>query len=255
MLPYPTATTREEKRAMINDIANQLLDIHGDIIIAVGAYGSIALEIDGPYSDIEMYVVTRDGMNIQGYEFIYGEFKIEIAAIQKSELVKRAMAVDDLWAIKAGSFIHVLAIYDPERVFAELKELPMQVSMEAIKDTMREFMIWEPYETMGKIRNNYLARNLNYIPMGVKDLVWQTTKLIGLANKQYFLTRAKAFEQSLNMESKPVGYKELVLLVMAGKLDDTEQVYQLCEKLWMGLNDWLVGLGIEYRIEQLPFRK
>ena len=48
-------------------------------------------------------------------------------------------------------------------------------------------MIWEPYETMGKIRNNVQSGNLNYLPLGAKDLTWQTAKLIGLANRTFII--------------------------------------------------------------------
>lgn len=89
--------------------------------------------------------------------------------------------------------------------------------------------------------------------MAAKDLVWQTTKLIGLANKQYFSTRARTFIEALNMASKPTAYEELVRLVMAGSLDDKEHVYEHCEMLWTGLNAWFDEMGIDYKLEELPF--
>ena len=114
----------------------------------------------------------------------------------------------------------------------------LQVSDEAIKETMREFMIWEPYETMGKIRNNVQSGNLGYLPLGAKDLTWQTAKLIGLANRTFYNTRAKTLEESLSLKSRPSGYDELAQLVMRGQLLQIDHVYELCERLWTGLNAW-----------------
>lgn len=97
--------------------------------------------------------------------------------------------MDDSWPIKAGMFVHILPIFDPENLFEKVKKLPQQVSDEDIRNTMQLLMIWEPYETMGKTRNNYRINNLNYLSLAAKDLAWRTAKLIGLANKTYYRTR------------------------------------------------------------------
>lgn len=253
MLPYPAATMREDKMGFINRIKDRLLERHGADILAIGLYGSVAQGIDGPYSDIELRVITKDGVSLPTHEFIYHPFKIEIGMKQKHEAWQSASAVDDSWAIKAGAYVHLQAIYDPEHLLDELRKLPMQASDDAIRDVMKEFMIWESYETMGKIRNSKQAGNHGYLPLGAKDLAWQSAKLIGLANKTFYNTRARTFEESLRMPSRPDGYEQLVELVMSGHLHDTELVYERCENLWTGLNRWYDEMGIKYRVEELPF--
>ncbi|MCE5172063.1 KNTase domain-containing protein [Paenibacillus profundus] len=253
MLTYPAATTREEKIHIIGQIKDRLLQQHGETILAIGLYGSIAQGIDGPYSDIELLVVTKDGISLPDYEFIYLPFKIEISMNQKHEVCQCATAVDDSWAIKAGVYTHLEAIYDPTGLLDQIRALSKQISKEAIRETMREFMIWEPYETMGKIRNNKIAGNDSYLPLGAKDLAWQTAKLIGLANRTFYNTRAQTYEESLRMPSRPSGYDELVELMMRGQLHDTEVVYKRCECLWTGLNEWYEKMGIDYKVKEFPF--
>lgn len=58
MLEYPAPTTRKEKLEMANQIKNKLLNRFKESILAIGVYGSIGHGTDGPYSDIEMHVVT-----------------------------------------------------------------------------------------------------------------------------------------------------------------------------------------------------
>ncbi|VTR40283.1 Kanamycin nucleotidyltransferase [Actinobacillus pleuropneumoniae] len=172
---------------------------------------------------------------------------------QKQDIFKAAASVDDSWAIKAGAYVHLQEIYDPGTCSPRFGKLPLQVSDEAIKETMREFMIWEPYETMGKIRNNVQSGNLNYLPLGAKDLTWQTAKLIGLANRTFYHTRARTLEESLSLPSRPSGYDELAQLVMRGQLLQIDHVYELCEQLWTGLNAWYEQMNIEYTLKELPF--
>lgn len=253
MLAYPSPTTREEKMNMIRTITDRLMQRYGEDIIAVGVYGSTAYQKEGLYSDIEMHVVTKDSVTIPGHEFIYGKFKLELSCREKSKLFERARRLDDGWSIWAESYVNVLAIHDPEGIFAELKEVPFQASEESVREMMRIFMIWEPYETMGKIRNNYENGNSSYIQLGAKDLAWQTAKLVGLANRTFYTTRARTFEESLHLKSKPDGYRELVAFLEAGDLRDKETLYMHCENLWSGLNAWFEELGIDYMTNELPF--
>lgn len=247
MLPYPASTSRTEKLDFMDRIKKMLLNKYEENIEAIGVYGSIAQEKDGPYSDIELHVISRDGVDIPGYELIHHPFKIEISAMQKSEWLEKASRVDDSWAIKVGSFLHITSLFDPNHLFEKAKSTALSVSDETIQNAIREFMIWEPYETMGKIRNSYRTNNLSYLPRAVFDFTWQVAKLIGLFNKQYYSTRALTLEESITKSIKPEGYSELAEKVICGELSDKEELYRLCENLWTGLNELLEELGIDYR--------
>lgn len=252
MLQFPYPTTREEKLRIANEIKTRLLNRFKESILAIGIYGSTGKGTAGPYSDLEMHVITDNDTKMEQHEFIYDPFKIEISSRTKDEIYRDARKIDDMWPIKAGAFVHVLALYDPYHIFEELKGLALHISMEQVKDIMREFMIWEPYETMGKIRNNWLNGNTDYLSVGARDLSWQTAKLIGLANRKYYCTRATTYKESLQMELQPAGFKELVMYVIDGDFSDKDKVYLCCENLWTGLNKWFEELGIHYKVSELP---
>lgn len=61
ILAYPVSTTRIEKIEMASVLKDRLLTAHGNQILAMSVYGSLATGNDGPYSDIEMHVITRAG--------------------------------------------------------------------------------------------------------------------------------------------------------------------------------------------------
>lgn len=253
MLDYPFFTTRTEKLEMIHVLKNRLLSVHGDKLLAIGCYGSIALGKDEPYSDIEIHVITKELIHMKTPEFVYGKFKIEISLAEKEQFLEKAKAISASWAIKAGSFIHVLPVYDPSNLFEDIKTLPFASLNTSRERVMKEFIAWEPYETIAKIRNNYRNGNLDYLPIGASDLLWQTAKLIGLANKKYYSTRARTLEESVEMASIPFGYKELMLGMVAGQMADKEKTYRLCENLWSGLNERFAEMGLDYQLTELPF--
>lgn len=60
--------------------------------------------------------------------------------------------VDDGWAIRTGSFIHITSLYDPHGIFNKAKEVALSVPNEEFREVIAEFMVWEPYKTIGKIR-------------------------------------------------------------------------------------------------------
>lgn len=70
-LSVPTPTTREEKMTIINKISDRLLKPYPDKVLSIGVYGSNGHRVDGPYSDIEIHVITRDGTDLERHEFIY----------------------------------------------------------------------------------------------------------------------------------------------------------------------------------------
>ncbi|MDR6724541.1 kanamycin nucleotidyltransferase [Paenibacillus amylolyticus] len=251
MLPFPAETSRKLKFDFINEIKNKLLEKYDKDIEAISIYGSVAQGKEGPYSDIELHIISRDGVNIPTYELILHPFKLEISTKQKSEWFHQASVVDDGWALRAGSFVHITPLYDPNGVFSKAKEIALSVSDERFRGVIAEFMIWEPYETMGKIRNAKASNNLSYLPRAVFDLTWQTAKLIGLMNKQYYSSRAVTLEESIEKPIKPKGYVELATKVISGELADKEELYLLCENLWCGLNSLLEDLRIEYRSDVL----
>ncbi|MGU3471424.1 kanamycin nucleotidyltransferase C-terminal domain-containing protein [Paenibacillus sp. D51F] len=254
MLPYPAATSREDKWKFIHQVKEEVLQRDGGSMLAVGVYGSLARGSDGPYSDIEIRILTPDGVDLPGQEEIILPFKLEIGAMQRSAWLKGAASVDDSWAVKAGSYADVVALHDPGRLFEEARLAVGSAPDSAFREVMREFMVWEPYETMGKIRNAVSTGDGAYMRRAAYDLSWQAAKLIGLANRRYFTTRASSFEEASAMPSRPDGFLELAAMVMDGDLRDVLEVHARCERLWTGLNEWFHAMGIDYRSETFRWK-
>ncbi|WP_339282788.1 hypothetical protein [Paenibacillus sp. FSL R5-0486] len=64
MLPFPAETSRKEKLDFIHEIKNKLLEKYDEDIEAIGSYGSLAQVKEGPYSDLELHIISRDGTSI-----------------------------------------------------------------------------------------------------------------------------------------------------------------------------------------------
>ncbi|WP_062355227.1 kanamycin nucleotidyltransferase C-terminal domain-containing protein [Bacillus kwashiorkori] len=252
MLKYPVQTSLEDKLKIVEKIKDNYLNQYRAHIIAIGVYGSIGKNIAGPYSDIEIHIVIEEEAIVAEYEFIYENIKIEIDVNTKSQLLKEAQTIDEMWPIVAGSYAEVLKIYDPTDFFSELKTTVLTYDEAKFTNAIRQFMIDELYETMGKIRNNWYNGNLNYLPQGAMDFAWEIAVLIGLVNKKYYTTRATTLQESLKMKYIPEHYHELVTLILEGDLQNKEKLYKYCESVWTAVNQWLTKRGIQYFVNELP---
>ncbi|MGN7456353.1 kanamycin nucleotidyltransferase C-terminal domain-containing protein [Paenibacillus pasadenensis] len=248
MLPYPAATTREQKLAYAHRVKDRLLAEHPGRILAIGLYGSVARGTDQPCSDLELHVVAPDGAEpLPGDEFVELPFKLELSCRTRAGYLARAARVDDGWPIWAGSFTHVMPLHDPKGLFALGAQAALDGSEEAFRGVMREFMVWEPYETMGKIRNLRASGENGHLPRAAMDLTWQAAKLIGLANRRPFTTRVRTLREAAALPSQPDGFAELAALSESGRLQHADELHAACERLWSGLNRWFEELGLEYR--------
>lgn len=66
-------------------------------------------------------------------ELIFHPFRLEISTKQKSEWFHQASVVDDGWAIRTGSFIHITSLYDPHGIFNKAKEVALSVPYEELE--------------------------------------------------------------------------------------------------------------------------
>ncbi|QKS69960.1 KNTase domain-containing protein [Paenalkalicoccus suaedae] len=245
-LNYPQETTREAKLQRAQELAQRVQDTYGDAIVAIGLYGSLATGRDGGYSDIEMHVVARDEVEIPAVEGVYPPYKIELSMRQETSFLKEASIISDAWSVKAGSYVDVRPLYDPTDYFKNLKKMPFKRLSEQKLAVMREFFIWEPCETIAKLYTNWDLGNQDYVIMAAHDLLWQTAKLIGLANETYYPSRATMLRDATSMSNVPKGFDELVTSYLSGDMADKQAVYLACKNLWEGLQKWISEQGITY---------
>ena len=88
--------------------------------VAIGLYGSLAREEDGPFSDIEMFGVLQANQYEQRYEWCTAAWKAEVDIYGKQTLREQAARVDGRWPLTHSAFQTVLPLYDPEHFFAEI---------------------------------------------------------------------------------------------------------------------------------------
>ncbi|MCS6774643.1 MAG: hypothetical protein NZ693_11100 [Thermoflexales bacterium] len=228
---------RQQRLALAERIAARLRAQYAESLIAVGIYGSTARNDDGPYSDLEMMAVLSEGKT-RRYEWATGTCKAEVNVLSRAQARADASALDVDWAMTHGQFIHVLPLFDSQGVFAELRACVYQHSRAAFDELLREIIIGEMLELVGKWRNMAARAEFSLLAVTAVQFARQACWLAGAAHQHVFSASARMFAEALALPDLPAGFDTLCARVLRGDLSDPQSVLTDCESLWQGVVLW-----------------
>ena len=235
---------RSTRLDLVHDLAGRLHQHYGERVLAIGAYGSLARGTDRPYSDVEMHCVLRGTGFEEWLEWSAGPWKAEIDVYSQDLLLARAEDVDGEWPISHGAVTAVLALYDPEGYFPRLKAAVFSAPPAVFRRAMRDVIVGDIYERMGKIRNARADRHAAPLPALAVELARHGACLIGLDHRHLYTTNTRLWEESLSLPGRPDGYDDLVRLVMAGTLDEPDRLAAAADAFWAGVERWAMARGL-----------
>lgn len=242
------------RMALVREIADRALAARREDVLAIGVYGSVARGTDGPYSDIEMVCVLRTRGEQDIVEWTTGPWKAEVDFYSQDVLLRKASEVDGEWPLTHGAYCHVFALYDPDHFFVKLRDVVLSQPEERFLEAMREVIVGELYEGIGKLRNARHSGHTAGLPELALNMARYGAFLIGLANRRCYSSGTHVLEESLTLPGRPAGYDALCRMAMRGELSDPDRIAQACEVFWSGVERWASeqGLWIKER-RRIPF--
>lgn len=237
-LPDPQPMNHQQRMELAQRIAGRLAARYNTSLKAIGLYGSVARNQDGPYSDIEIFCVLRGSGEAQNYEWCVGPWKAEVNVRSEEELRREAAQLDEKWALTHGAFVNILPLMDPEQYFAGLQELVMLHSPADFRLLIEEELVGEIYERVGKIRNALVQQKYQALPTLAVLLAQRTAYILGLEHRHLYQTATSVLEEATRLHDPPEGFTSLARLVMSGELADAALLVSTCDTLWAGLARW-----------------
>ncbi|MED4727458.1 ANT(4')-I family aminoglycoside nucleotidyltransferase [Aneurinibacillus migulanus] len=252
----PVKISRSERLQTCQEIAARLHEVYGEKILAIGVYGSVSRGTDGPFSDIEMFCVLG-GESSEPVEFSHewsaGPWKAEVNVCSADVLLKTASTVEGKWPLTHGPFFSPLSLYDPKGFFSTLKKAAESPTKEDFRHAINEVLVGEMYEFIGKLRNVNLNGPHTYLPYLAMQFAEYGAMLIGLHNQKLFSTGSMVLPESLELPNRPVGFDNVVKLVMSGDLVEPSKIVSACEDFWNGLVDWAAKHDYVMNSKRIPF--
>ncbi len=240
----PQMMVSVERQKLAMEIAERFQHYFGERVQAIGIYGSLARQADGPYSDIEMFVVL-DGEEIDtSYEWSTGSWKAEVNILSAEALEAQAVRVESDWPITHGAFLSILPVYDPSGLFPRLRQLVESQPQSAFEREIQALIIGEIYEMVGKIRNAVYFANADPLAAYIIELALYGARLVGLAERYTYRSFYQLFDDSLCLHNLPAGYRELCGAAMCGDLRSPQLLLEICDTFWQGVEDWARERGL-----------
>ncbi|MGI9235253.1 MAG: kanamycin nucleotidyltransferase C-terminal domain-containing protein [Woeseiaceae bacterium] len=245
MYSGPISHTKRERQAVLDRIVADLQRTYGDRIALVAVYGSMARGDDLPHSDVELFCILLgdSGINFTR-EWVYGPGKAEVNILSEDVARAKAALLDDRWARCKGQFLFARHLAGDSILLDELRDLVSSPTPEAFNAVIKEMIIGELYEWMGKIRNAQSEGNVGAIPALACFFVEHVAQMLGIAHRRCFTTGAKTLSDSQRLPRRPSGYDALCDLVMCGKLNNPQVVADHVEACWESLAEWSECEGI-----------
>jgi kanamycin nucleotidyltransferase len=243
----PQPLDRNQRLEVAREITARIQHHYGDNVLAVGIYGSLARGTDGPYSDIEMHCVLRGNGVDECYEWSAGAWKAEVDVYSEDVALQWASEVDGDWSLTHGAWIEVLVMCDPTGFFCRLRDVALSQPDHVFQQVIRDVIVGELYERIGKVRNAQAAGHDACLPYLAVELVKFGACLLGLANRHLYTTSTRMFEESLALDGRPGGYDVLCRMVMAGELADPARIADACDAFWSGIERWAEERNIRIR--------
>ena len=241
--PIPYSHSERLERA--EHIAARFQSYYDESLLAIGIYGSLGRGADGPFSDIEMHVVVKGDEIERAFEWSTGPWKAEVDVYSPDVFLARAGKLDALWSITQGAFVHVLPLYDPQRLFDRAAHIVFNHPSEDYNNLIREVLIGDLYEVIGKARNALAQGSTANLAAEAILAARYAACVVGLANRRLYSTGSLIFPESIGLPDRPTGFNDLLDLVMRGDLSDIRQVGQAIDALWEGEEVWAAGIGIK----------
>ncbi|MEZ4733077.1 MAG: kanamycin nucleotidyltransferase C-terminal domain-containing protein [Caldilineaceae bacterium] len=224
--------------ALAEQLVQRILAVHGEKVLAIGMYGSLARGTDQLYSDIEMMCAFNTTGEDYAHEWIEDSCKVEVNFASADEILHDAATVDAEWAITHGAYFDLKPLYGNPDFFSKVSDALHSPSQEMFAAALRELIIGSIYENMGKLRNSRLTGNTGYLSLLACTIAEQGALAIGLAHKKCYPTHALLLQESLAFANRPDGYDALCQLVTASNLSDGDAIAITIERFWVGLVVW-----------------
>jgi kanamycin nucleotidyltransferase len=253
LMPMEVSRMEHARRlALAGEITQVLLRRHGDDILAVAVWGSVARGADTAHSDLELWAVTTAALPPREALRVAGDVVVQVSRTTADRALADAGTVDRFWPINAAKWREYRALVDRSGFCARLRAATTGLRDEAFDRALRDAMRPLP-EVAGKLHSSRERGDRYGLLKAGRDLTHNTALIIGLANRRHYPSTREYYPLSLAMPRQPSRYR--ALLDEAGGFATAEpaRVYAAATALWDDLRRFVRELGIAWDDDTLDF--
>lgn len=243
----PDGFSHEQRLDAARSLASLVVERHGDAIAAVVVAGSAAVDLDGPYSDLDMTVVTHAGLSDQTKCYTWRGLTINLDYQTIDESLEEARQ-----PYEGGCWRDVLSLYDSNQTVQRLAEESRRVSIDACREAFATAMGDSLVTYVGKVRNSAISGDRQQlIEAAIKFGEDCCVALLGLNDNQAVTGSTRILAATKRLPLLPDRFAELIDIVRAAVPSTEQQLYDAVESLWLGLHRLAAQHGISWETQEL----
>jgi kanamycin nucleotidyltransferase len=223
--------SHEERVELGRRIASQIIDAYKDSVLAICIYGSAAKKLDRPFSDLELFCVVKDNLELTNKAYVYDGLLVEIDYVQESNLLKAAAKVGWDWPIQADQYRNRIVLFDRDNW---LKKLEKAVSendrLDFTEEVRRATMAMT--ESLAAVRNAQYKRDRRDLRTRAFYMAWDTARVVFLHNRKYVLTTSWFWKQLFECPEQPKAFRKLIDVVAGFRKSTNPELIDAAEELW-----------------------
>lgn len=240
-------TTHQERLDVTRRIAASCLEKHGDAVAAICIYGTTAVDMDLPYSDLDMTILTRVDLDAETRGYTYGGLTINLDYQTLEDTIREEIDVPG----EGGCWTTARVLYDPDGVVEELKARYARLEDE---DYLRRFAsrMADPLPTaIGKVRNGVIAGDRPHFLGALHDFGTDVCKALCLLNREYVTGQRAMLGACRGFGDLPEAFPRHIDAVLGQVPASDQDRYEAAEALWQGMQDLAAAHGVKWRASSL----
>lgn len=237
----------QKRRVTAQKIADRLVKLHGEKIVAIFLYGSAARGDCGPYSDVEILILTKTPLQIKENYLVLDDVLYAIYCDTLEEAFKHLKQANKDLAIHPNVYLQAQALYDPRNLLNKLRGAVQKLSDEQHQEAARR-ELHELYEYYSKLRNACARKDLINAIYALDTMLDGAAFLVALINRKRFLTENSIYIQHSEFDKLPHGYQRFVDKIRLNRVQDLNEAHALGQELWQSVTDFAREHGITLNI-------
>src|SRR5437870_10805328 len=223
--------SHEERVELGRKIASQILDTRKDAVLAICIYASTAKNLDRPYSDLEIFCVATDGLEVKNKRYVYDGLLVEIDYFQESNFLKEATRVGWDWPLGADQYRNRIVLFERDNWLKKLEKAVAENDRADFTEELR-WAAETVTESLAAVRNAHLKRDQRDLRTRAFYMAWDTARVVFLYNRRYVLTTSWFWKQLFECRDQPRGFRKLVDVVTGFAKSTDSELLDADEELW-----------------------
>ncbi len=210
----------------------EALGKHGSEILGVGVYGTTAVGLDGPYSDLDMTFITRADLGRESAVIARGGLLLNLDYQTWEESVAEAKDPE-----LAGTWADFLVLYDSGGLFPALRGMAEALTDEDYARAFARKVAGDVATALGKIRNAVVAVDRASFLWACQSYAEAVCRALCLRNRRYVTGLARLREATKRLPVVPGGFAALIDAVSGARPATDQETYDAAEALWASIHD------------------